>query len=81
MYNLTDFSLKELRILDRLIVNQMTEKTDRIEMINKNLHHKGEIKEMLLSNANADLPELREMHVRVLTSIAMKKDFETVTQN
>ncbi len=81
MYQLTEFSLKELKILSGLINTEISEKTNRVESINVNIKHQGKIHRDLIDRANENLPELREMHVRILTSIEIVKSKETIQAN
>ncbi len=81
MYNLTDFTLKELRMLSVAVSNEIKDKTDMIDVINLNLRHSESVKSDLIRNASHGLSELREMNVRILTSIDIVKNRESVQSN
>lgn len=78
-YNLTDFTLKELRMLHVAVSNLIQNKTDRL--FQTEIFPDGPTKTHLVSNANNGLSELREMNVRILTSIDIVKNRESIQSN
>lgn len=78
-YPLTEFTLKELRVLSEAITLRIEDKQIDINRTNK--MWPSSVKRNLLSKFEDGLPELREMHVRVLTAIDIVKQKETTNAN
>lgn len=80
-YNLSEFSLNELRILNKLVETRM-------QTINSFTRHLLDIMPVtsdtrndIMERNNRELPELREMNVRILTSIDIVKNRELSQSN
>lgn len=80
MYQLTDFSLKELRALEHVVLTAIKDKKSNIESIQKYFPD-CETKDQLINNAKNRLPELEEITVRIQTSIQIVSDRQTTNAN
>ena len=80
MYQLTEFSLKEPRALEHVVLTAIKEKKSNIESIQK-YFPECETKDQLIKNAQNRLPELEEILVRIQTSIQIVSDRQTTNAN
>lgn len=78
-YPLTEFSLKELTLLSEAICEKIDVKQAEISRA-KMLYSSG-LRREVIRKYNDGMPELREMHVRVLTAIDIVKQKETTNAN
>lgn len=78
-YPLTEFSLKELKILSGLLYDKIQHK--QIDIQRASMVIEGPLREALLKKYNDGFPEIREMHVRVLTAIDIVKQKEITNAN
>lgn len=81
MYKLTDFSLKELRVLNDLVQKTMKSKQNEAWWIDQNIHHNGPFKKELMDRATINVPELRTWSVQIHNAIDIVKDRETTHAN
>lgn len=79
-YPLTDFTLKELQWLSFCIASQLDHNIQLAQDVCDRFPE-GDIKTSLMVSYREGLPELREMHVRVLTAIGIVKQRETTHAN
>jgi hypothetical protein len=79
MYELTQFTLKELQMLNMAVSDLIDKKTDHLSATK--LFPDGDTKEDLKRTANNGLSELREMNVRILTAMDMVKNSESIQSN
>lgn len=81
MFPLTDFSLSELRILSKMIDKKIKKINAFTNHLIEILPEGGETYNNIMERNSKDLPELREMHVRVLSAIEIVKQRETIQAN
>lgn len=80
-YPLTEFSLKELRALEHVVMTSISDKKVNIESIQKYFSDDSKTKDQLIKNAQNRLPELEEILVRIQTSIQIVSDRQTTNAN
>lgn len=80
-YPLTEFSLKELRALEHVVMTSINDKKVNIESIQKYFSDDSKTKDQLIKNAQNRLPELEEILVRIQTSIQIVSDRQTTNAN
>ena len=80
-YNLTDASLIELRALDNAVWAAIEKKNEQIKILHVMMPEESETRNGHLKRYNSGLAELREWHVRILTSIDIVKNRESIQSN
>jgi len=81
MYKLENFSLSELRILNKLIDTRINTVNSFTRHLLELMPEASDTRNELMRRNNDELPELREMNVRILTAIEMVKQRETIISN
>lgn len=79
MYNLTDYSLSSLRIIqaaNEVIINDLV---DQISLTEK--YFDGDLCAKVVGEINKKIVVLKEHNVHLLTAISVVKDRETVNSN
>lgn len=79
MYNLTDYSLSDLRIIQAVIEDRIAELEAFITLSEK--HLAGDLRDSLVLKYGRAITVLKEHNVHLLTAIAMVKQNETVNSN
>jgi ethanolamine ammonia-lyase large subunit len=79
MYNLTDFSIEELRLMAEMINSRMIYE-EGCSKINRS-YGDDEVTRIIQTRYDATIAKLKEMNVRVLTSLQIVKERETVISN
>lgn len=79
MYNLTDYSLSDLRIIQAANEEQIDSLKAQIKLISEHLHYSVGIE--VTAKYNRKIAVLTEHNVHLLTAIQIVKDRETVNSN
>lgn len=81
MHQLTDYSLKDLRIIQAAISEQISSANEYCSLVDSKVIASDQFKEDLKHKESFRLPVLREFNVHLLTAISIVKDRETVASN
>lgn len=79
MYNLTDYSLSDLRVIQAANEEHMNDLADQIKLTFK--YFDGDVCESAIAKIHSKIAVLREHNVHLLTAIQIVKDRETVNSN
>lgn len=79
-YNLTDFSRTELRVLSDLIQEKIDETTNHLKGIQQYIPP-GDVKEDMIRDQHRYKAVLKEINVRVLTSLQIVRDKDKEVAN
>lgn len=79
MYNLTDYSLSSLRIIQAANEAQIQELKEQVELAKK--FYRGGLRKDVTAKYNRGIAVLTEHNVHLLTAISIVKDRETVNSN
>lgn len=80
MYDLTSFSRTELRVLSDLIQEKIDETTDHLKGIQQYIPP-GDVKEDMIRDQHRYKAVLKEINVRVLTSLQIVRDKDKEVAN
>lgn len=79
-YNLTDFSRTELKVLSDLIQEKIDETTNHLKGIQQYIPP-GDVKEDMIRDQHRYKAVLKEINVRVLTSLQIVRDKDKEVAN